>query len=134
MSTDSIFGEVIYSYTRQQAIEDGVLVDLMQPETEPTVKEAGFKFPVAMTAAAFEKTVAPIDGDLPAGQSLDARLWDVLYVLMMSIKLCRSTGDTIYFSVNVWDGKKSNEVKLYSKCGPGDNMEPVITIMLVGED
>ena len=29
-SSDNLFGEVISRYTRMQAIEDGVLVDLMQ--------------------------------------------------------------------------------------------------------
>ena len=47
---EGIFGEPIARYTRRQAIEDGVLVDLMQPETVGFVREAGFKFPVAMTA------------------------------------------------------------------------------------
>jgi len=32
MSMSDLFGPVIYSYTRKQAIEDGVLVDLMQDE------------------------------------------------------------------------------------------------------
>lgn len=40
-----IFGEPIGAYTRRQAIEDGVLVDLMQAETVALVREAGFKFP-----------------------------------------------------------------------------------------
>ena len=34
--------EVIHSYTRQQAIEDGVLVDV---SSTPEAKEAGFKAP-----------------------------------------------------------------------------------------
>jgi len=47
--------EVIHRYTRKDAIEDGVLVDLMQAETESLVREAGFHFPVAMTATAFSE-------------------------------------------------------------------------------
>jgi len=35
---------VIYSYTRAQAIEDGMFVDVTE-----TAKEAGFKYPVAIT-------------------------------------------------------------------------------------
>jgi hypothetical protein len=42
----SLFGEVIFSYTRAQAIADRVLVDVT-----PTALEAGFRFPVAATAA-----------------------------------------------------------------------------------
>ena len=62
-----IFGEPIAVYSRKQAIEDGVLVDLMQPETVGLVREAGFKFPVAMTAGTFAATVAEIGEPLPEG-------------------------------------------------------------------
>ena len=54
MSPDSLFEEadLIHSYSRKQAIEDGVLVDLMQPGLVELVKEAGFRFPIAMTSTA----------------------------------------------------------------------------------
>ena len=45
---DPVFGNVIYSYTRKQAIEDGVLVDITD-----VAKEAGIKYPVAITSTAF---------------------------------------------------------------------------------
>ena len=38
--------DLIHSYTRQQAIEDGVLMDVSE-----TAKEAGVRFPVALTRA-----------------------------------------------------------------------------------
>ncbi|MCZ6689953.1 MAG: hypothetical protein O7H41_10150 [Planctomycetota bacterium] len=130
-----IFGEPISVYTRAQAIEDGVLVDLMQGETAPLVREAGFKFPIAMTAGAFSEAVAPIDVDLPAGQDLKGRLWDVLVVLKWKIWKGASSGQEVRFQVVVYQGNgKSETVKLKSLCGPGDNMEPVITIMLPEED
>jgi type I site-specific restriction endonuclease len=44
--SESLFGEVIFSYTRAQAIADRVLIDVT-----PTALEAGFRFPVAVTAA-----------------------------------------------------------------------------------
>jgi hypothetical protein len=131
---DDIFGELISSYSRRQAIEDGVLVDLMQPETVGAVREAGFKFPVAMTAGAFAATVAEIDKELPQGQDLQGRLWDVLWMLSLAIRSTRQSTDRVSFRVSVWDGKRRNEVKLWSVCGPGDNAQPVITIMLEGED
>ncbi|SPE60109.1 hypothetical protein SBV1_370093 [Verrucomicrobia bacterium] len=40
---DDIFGAPVYSYSRQQAIDDGILVDLMQAETVKIVREAGFR-------------------------------------------------------------------------------------------
>ena len=129
-----IFGEPISVYPRAQAIEDGVLVDLMQEETASLVREAGFKFPIAMTAAAFSAAVAPTDGELPPGQDLKGRLWDVLTVLKVAIRGSRG-GQEIRFKVSVYQGNgKSETVDLKSLCGPGDNMEPVITIMLAEED
>lgn len=126
--------EIISRYTRRQAIEDGVLVDLSDGETAALVKEAGFKFPIAMTAAAFNDTVAPIDGTpLPAGQDIKGRLWDVLMVLRFAIRVSKEP-DRIFFKVRVFDGKRHRDVKLWAHCGPGDEMEPVITIMLQGED
>ena len=44
--SESPFGEIIFSYTRAQAIADRVLVDVT-----PTALEAGFRFPVAATSA-----------------------------------------------------------------------------------
>jgi len=52
------FGEVISTYTRARALEDGVLVDV-----RAMAKEAGFRFPVAMTAAAWDDCVAWTDAD-----------------------------------------------------------------------
>lgn len=128
-----IFGEPIAVYTRRRAIEDGVLVDLMQPETVCLVREAGFKFPVAMTAGAFAATVAEIGEPSPAGQDIQGRLWDVLWLLACAIRTAGST-DRVKFRVSVWNGSRRDEIKLWSLCGPGDSGEPVVTIMLEGED
>ena len=46
------FGEVISTYSRAQAIEDGVLVDAGEMATE-----VGFRIPVALTAAAWSDCV-----------------------------------------------------------------------------
>ncbi len=48
----SLFGDVVSRYTRKMAIEDGYLVDV--PDM---AKEAGFKFPVALTRAAWDDCV-----------------------------------------------------------------------------
>jgi hypothetical protein len=133
--------EVISAYTRRQAIEDGVLVDLMQPDTVSAVQEAGFRHAIAMTSAAFNATVWPIDDDRAAdwlagkGQDLQGRLWDVLWMLKLAIRGATDT-DIIYFQVSVIDHelKRRNTVTLKSWCHPGDQGEPVITIMLPGED
>jgi hypothetical protein len=137
-----LFGEVISSYSRAQAIEDGVLVDLTDPQFTfrpnlQIVKEAGIKFPVAMTAAAFAKTISETGVSLPPCQDLSGRMWDVLYMFKLA---ARVGGTEIRFRVSVinWvyvNGQRVNRTKrdavfLKAVCGPGDNAEPVITIML----
>jgi hypothetical protein len=131
MDMTEIFGEPISVYTRTQAIEDGVLVDLMQPETADLVREAGFKFPIAMTVGAWEQAVGLVGRPLPPGQDLKGRLWDVLWMLKIAIKAIRPLAATkVDFSVRV----SGRLVPLHSVCSPGDDAEPVITILLPGED
>ena len=142
VESDSPFADadIISTYTRQQAIEDGVLVDLTgahNPETQRLVREAGFRLPVAMTATAFAAAVAPLgddDGQLPPGQSLTGRLWDVLMVCRAAMRKALDT-DRCHFAVSVDRGGGQREtVALWALCGPGDQAEPVVTIMLEGED
>src|SRR4029077_5729182 len=76
----SLFGEVIFSYTRAQAIADRVLVDIT-----PTALEAGFRFPVAATAALM--TAIQMVPQQYAHQDAEGRLWDV----MPSHRLCRGS-------------------------------------------
>ena len=46
--------ELIHSYTRKQAIEDGGLIDVSE-----MAKEAGFKFPVATTNTVWTDLIVP---------------------------------------------------------------------------
>ena len=140
---ETVFGPVISTYSRQQAIEDGILVDLTQHPTpqrpdlddlQKIVKEAGFVIPVAITAAAFEAAIMPIGGELPAGQDFNGRLWDVLIVLRHAMRQHRELFARIDFTVSVFDGQKGNDVALAAIVGPGDHAEPVLTIMLPNED
>ena len=139
------FGPMIYSYSRAQAIEDGVLVDLMaSDETLRLVREAGFRLPIAMTSAAFHETITvgtKVEGGntvYPASQSLAGRLWDVLMVLHFSIRAATRNGnaDIVHFKVDVdpRGNGKHKTVSLYCQIGPGDEGEPVLTISLEGED
>ena len=52
-NNESPFGDVIYSYTRAQAVADGV-----QVEVTKTAQEAGIKFPMFLTRAVFDNYVA----------------------------------------------------------------------------
>lgn len=132
--------EIISGYSRAQAIEDGVLVNLMQPETEALVRNAGITVPVAMTSTAFGRYVWPIDNDEPEAwlkehcQDLNGRLWDILWLFRHAIQRCK--GDTLLFEfvVQDWQTRRQITAQLKSVIGPGDNGEPVITLMLPDED
>lgn len=132
--------ELISSYSRRQAIEDGTLVDLMQPETASAVHEAGFRYPIAITATAFNLAIWPIGNEDEAKwleskcQDLQGRLWDVLTMLKLALRGC--DGDTAYFRVSVvnWQTKRRNTITLKAVCGPNDDATPCITLMLPDED
>jgi len=117
---------VIYAYTRAQAIEDGVLVDISE-----MAKEAGFTMPVAITATAWRMYVRAPDG--VEHQDENGRLWDLLTMLRFAIKK-GGQGSELLFTVSVNNDGEPKSVQLKSICGPGDDAEPVVTIMLPRED
>lgn len=126
----SIFGELIHKYTRSQAIEDGVLVDVTE-----TAKEAGIKFPVAVTIAVYGEYVVPDERSRSWGQSESGRLWDVFSVFRFYAKTAKPDTDTILFPVLfIMKERQRHNVMLKAVIGPGDIGEPVITIMLPNED
>jgi hypothetical protein len=131
----SLFGDVIYSYTRAQAIEDGVLIDATE-----MAKQAGFKWPVALTVAAWADCVAWNDADnaRQAYQDQSGRLWDVLFMASHAVRTARNADQQLPFDLyripRNGCATKSQRLTLKLILGPGDDGEPVITIMLPEED
>ena len=126
--------EIIYAYTRAQAIEDGVLVDVSK-----TAKEAGFVYPVAITSAAWADCVEWSDDDTKRQVPQDefGRLWDVLWMAKIAVKQGNGGTQLLYPLHRVPRGGKAQKPRLIHLklvCGPGDTPEPVITIMLPDED
>lgn len=126
---DDVFGEVIHRYTRAEAIADGVLVELPRH----LAQQASVRHPVAITAAAFHQTIGTAD-DLPAGQDVTGRTWDVLWMMYHAMRRADPGASAVPFVVHVYDGKRPIPVQLKATCGPGDAGEPVLTVMLVDED
>lgn len=124
--------EIIHSYTREQAIADGVLIDVTK-----TAREIGFAVPVALTSAVHEGCVV-WDEDDPRPQDEAGRLWDVLW---MAINAARRNADGHRVDFDVlrlprFSPKvtRPQRVSLAMEVGPGDNGEPVMTIMMPDED
>lgn len=120
--------DVVFSYSRRQAIADGVLLDVTA-----MAQEAGFRYPVALTACAWTSCVS-WHAEGGGGQSEDGRLWDVLHMARLAVR--RAAGDTVTFTVLVVPapGNRPQPMGLKMVVGPGDNFEPVVTVMLPGED
>ena len=124
-----IFGDVIFKYTRAQAIEDGMLIDVSE-----TAKEAGFKIPVAVTAAVWERCIKLTPAAEKVGNDINGRLWDVLWMAFMAARRGPDTHELLYKLRVVIKSKRPELVELKLHCGPGDDLRPVITIMLPEED
>lgn len=131
----SFFGDVVYTYTRAQAIADGVLVDVTD-----IAREAGFQRPVAMTDAAWHDCVAWSDDDSAAQvyQDETGRLWDVLTMAMFAIRRQRTPVQVLNFDLMrvPRDGHTTQPITATLKLmiGAGDEGLPVLTILLLSED
>lgn len=133
MNDENVFenAPVIFSYTRAQAIEDGVLVDLTE-----WAAETGFKIPVACTSTVWDNYIVPPTGAHEVGQSERGRAHDLLWMLYVNIRRSRSArNDQLFLKVIfLMTHEKQETVALKAICGPGDNGEPVLTVMLPDED
>ena len=137
MSTSaSPFGELIYSYTREQAISDGVLV----PVPEDLVKEAGIKLPVAVSDHLYS-IVDPVNLDeMNAGQTATGRLWDLLWMFRTTISDPKNQHtDRVMFKVLFLMKRpgcpaRLEQFEVLGVCGPGDMGEPVLTLMFPEDD
>lgn len=106
--------QVISSYSREQALADGVLIDVSY-----MARQAGIRYQMAITNNLYESYINHSDKD--------GRLWDLLWML----KLKAIHEETSEMSFNVaFNNSKTELVKLWAICSPGDMLRPVITIML----
>lgn len=123
--------DTIYSYSRKQAIEDGILIDVS--------REAGFTIPVAVTDIVWDEYIqwSNKDTEQQTYQDTNGRLWDVLSMLRFAIrKLPNNQSIDYMLAVVRRDGKskKAKTVQLKAVISAGDDGSPVITIMLPNED
>ena len=123
MSSSKPFGDVIYSYTRKQAIQDGVLVDLNS--VSPIIRQH-WKFPMACTDSVWAIIESALKTD---GNDLEGILHDGATMAKLAIRHA-TQGDLIFFKVIF--AHKTYDLKLH--IGPGDTAEPVLTLMLPHED
>ena len=124
--------DILYSYTRSQAIEDGYLIDVTH-----TAREARFRLPVAVTSDLWGMIA-----DIPRGteQDIDGRLWDILSMARLATNRGGRQVDfdlILHHYENRPRGEngamKKTRIKMATLrmiIGPGDTPEPVLTIGL----
>jgi len=121
--------EVIHRYTRAQAIADGVLVDVTAQ-----AKGCGFKLPVAMTSTLFADCESWADGaDWGNGEPTAEQFvrW-LLCFACETIRASKETGtDRLTLSLSHFAGHPTCAL---IHIGPGDEGEPVVTLMYPGEE
>lgn len=122
---------LIHAYTRADALRDGTLID-----ATGLARKAGFRVPVALSTAAWADAVVLTDAARDAGCDEVGRLWDVLWMLRCAIASAGNAdrSDVRFVVLVVRDRPEPERVQLRALVGPGDGGEPVITIMLPGED
>lgn len=127
------WGTPIHVYTRAEALADGVLLDVTE-----TAREAGFQLPVAMTTGVWSEAVAWSDDPLlltPVGQNEKGRLWDVLMQACIAARRARNESVLSFDVLRVtYAATQPQKITLRMAIGTGDGGEPVITILLPGED
>ena len=138
---------VIDTYSRAEAIADGVLIDVT-----PIANEAGIRLPTAITPGVQAECVSVPAGLEGCGQSTAGRLWDVVYMAKMFampvlVKACIKSGDAeeTTYQLHILQKPPTEDdhdsdtggttlVTLKAHLGPGDDGKPVVTIMLRHED
>lgn len=122
--------EIIYSYTRAQAIADG-----WQIEVTETAKEAGIRFPVFITRSVFDNYVTVPPGVICQDEA--GRLWDIVWMLRFGIRKAERGQNRLPFALYVRNDNGSPKlVKLIAVCSARDinDLQPAITVMMPDED
>jgi hypothetical protein len=131
---NSIFGDPIDVYTRAQAIEDGNLIDVTD-----IARDAGFRVPVAITAAAWADCVAwdAEDSCRQTSQDEAGRLWDVLWMASLAARGAGGAQELLFPLYRIQRGGRAirpARTRLRLIIAPGDDAAPVITILMHNED
>jgi len=122
--------DVIHTYTRQEAIEDGVLINASVGDLAE-VSQEHYKYPVAMTAAVWDLIDQAVKH--PDWCNDYKGVWhDILWMSRMYPVKKWETGRLFQAVITGTGRKRKHTLKI--ECGPGDDGEPVLTIMLPEED
>jgi hypothetical protein len=120
---------IIFSYTRAQAIADGVLVDVTAQAAE-----VGFKVHTVVTDHLYYSYVVPPAGLEGEGQSVEGRLHDLLFRALLAAKTIKDSDRAEFDVLFLMAHGRWDTAHVVAVIGPGDQGEPVMTIMLPEDD
>lgn len=112
--------DLIYKYTRREALDDGILIDISNMG-----REVGYKYPIAITL-----NVDDIINKAVANErynDYNGVLWDILTMSKHPTKRIDETSH--YFQVIITGVGRKHYHEFIIRCHPGDDLEPVLTIM-----
>jgi hypothetical protein len=115
--------DLIFSYTRQDALDDGILIDVSY-----LAIELGIKIPCAITCDLYHSY---LETEI-TGQDEVGRTWDMLNVFRYYARGVEE--DTILFPVLFQMMHEVEQVIVKAVIGPGDDGEAVLTFMMPEED
>lgn len=127
-----LFGEPISVYTRAQAIEDGMLIDLTEWASATKGFHGGFNCSVAVTPALWS-AIESIPKSAQGLQDVRGRAHDVLWMASLAARRA-GTGSRLFKVILPYRGTRKRNQVLRMVAGPGDNAELVITIGLHDDD
>lgn len=122
--------DIIHAYSRAQAIEDGALVDLMQDRMLEVARQH-YKYPIACTAAVWDIMQRAVENERH-GNDYAGVLHDMLW--MSRVYKRPISESAVIFRVKIAGAGRHSVYDFKLVVGPGDELEPVITIMLPEED
>ncbi|WP_331727503.1 hypothetical protein OG871_40605 (plasmid) [Kitasatospora sp. NBC_00374] len=129
----ALFGEPIHTYSRAEAIADGVLVQV----PAEAQRRAGLRWPVAVTGTVHGRCVAWGEDEVMEAGRLNELLWTAHTAIAAAAR--RGDGGALAVPFRFAFHKVESpgiqrEVRLTIAAGPGDDGEPVMTIMFPDED
>ena len=126
--------ELIYVYSRAQALEDEVQVDANIGDLAEVTRQH-FKYPVYMTRAVYDLMEQAVSNRKWANDWKG--VWhDICWMCRQAVRGQPSAGSAIRFQVIIRGlGKKSlYTLKAVCEAKDFDNPQPVITVMMADED
>lgn len=118
--------EVIHAYSRAEAIEDGVLIDVTKQ-----AKIAGITLHSALTPGVWSEFISN-----PRWASWGTEEGRIVSLLAAAFtELERQETNIVFFAIRLTEENAIvDEIHLRGQRGQGDNLEPVLTVMLSHED